>query len=174
MIRRAIQECPGSRLLLREENDDFTRRSNRIIRFRNSIVHIPYQVSQIVKTVRLNHDIQRTCKRILVKNHVPLDVFTHLQSYLYEFDFTHTRLPSRGFSRAVHHLIRIERVRDVPQALAVGKYFDDIRVECTRESLLREFRDALWPFMCQGRVWNIGDARPEFWYLQESFAIGYI
>ena len=176
MLRRAIRECPHAPCaLLRDENDDVTRRTNRLIRFRVSISYIPYHVSHVVKTVRLNHSIRRTCKRILAR-HLPMDVFTHIDEYLYELDFAHKRLPNRGFSRAVHHLIRMERVADVEQALAVGKHFDGLRIGLlveTRESLLREFRNALWPFMCQH--WpGLGPARPELWYLIDSFAIGYI
>jgi len=177
MIRRAIQECPpGPCALLREENDDVTRRANNIIRFRLSIFDLPYQISQVVKTIRLNHDIQRTCKTLLAQKNVPLDVFSHLDEYLYEMDFTHERLPNRGFTRAVHHLIRLERVVHVEKALDVGKYFDGLRIGLpveTREDLLRAFRNALWPFMQQ--QWpGLGAARPELWYLIDSFAIGYI
>ena len=177
MIRRAIQECPPAPCaLLREAHDDVTRRANHIIQFRLSIAHLPYHSAQVVKTIRLNHDIQRTCKHLLARRNVPLDVFSHIDEYLYETVLTHNKLPNRGFTRAVHHLIRLERVALVEQALAVGKYFDGLRIGLpveTREDLLRAFRNDLWPFMRQD--WpGLGAARPELWYLLDSFAIGYI
>jgi len=175
MIRKAIQSCPpGPCPLLRESYDEVTRRENKLLQFRCSIKHLPYEVSFIVKTIRLNHRIQHTCKQILARNQVPIDVFVHIQPFIYELDLEHVRLPPRGFSRAVHHLIRMEKVTDIPQALLIGKQFDQFDHGQNRVgvALLREFRDALWPSMC--RVWNIGDARPELWYLQASFAIGYI
>ena len=177
MIRKAIQSCvPAPSALLREENTDVDRRANRIIRFRASIAYLPYQVSHVVRTVRLNHTIRRTCKCIFARHHLPMDIFSYIDEYLFELDFSHKRLPNRGFSRAVHHLIRLERVADVEQALAVGKHFDSLRIGLmveNREALLREFRADLWPFMHHHMMYQ-WSPRPELWYLIDSFAIGYI
>jgi hypothetical protein len=168
MIRRAIHECPPCAVpLQREEYDVQTARRNKMIRFRHAIANIPYDVSRLVHTIRYNRQQERMCKLVLNHKHLPVDLFQHIDTYLYEIRYSCKRLQNKGFSRAVHHLIHIDRIADVEGALTVGKQFDSTlshrnASSFTMDLLVREFRESLWSYMWPVREGIIGV--PELWY----------
>jgi hypothetical protein len=130
MIRRTILDSmPCIQPLLRSvyDNDEMGKRRNKLIKLRHAIHHIPYEASRIALTLRDNRMRKKLSKRILLKFHIPLELFEHLRDYVYDnnYDFIE-RLPSMGYSRTIHHLIRTECIQpqQVDAALAVGKMFD--------------------------------------------------
>ena len=179
MIRRAIHNSPpGPYPLLREAYDPQSIRKNEIIRFQHAVSFAPTEAAQMVHILRKDQQIKRMCKLLLLRKSIPLDLFEVLYPYFYD-TFTYllssriSRLPHRVFSRTIHHLIRTERVENVPLALEIGKQFDLLvpQREQFNAHIMRDFRNTLW--QCMSRTnWHqlIGNATPEIWYLQGTHA----
>jgi hypothetical protein len=165
MIQRALRQSPPFPTpLQREEYDEQTARRNKTIRFRHAISNVPYEIAQIVHMIQYNKQQERMCKIVLNRKHIPFDLFQHIDTYLYDVHYKKpTRLHPKGFSRAVHHLIHIERISDIDGALTIGKQFDAIlnhrnASNFTKDMLIREFRESLWSYMRSETV------TPEMWY----------
>ena len=169
MIRRAVRispPCPCP--LQREEYDPQSKTRNKMIRFRHAIANTPYEIAQLVHTIRYNRSQERMCKQVLEHKQIPMDLFQHIDTYLYDVHYKKCkRLQNKGFSRAVHHLIHIERIADVDRALYIGKQFDVTLINrnasnFTMDIFIREFRESLWPYMWPTQSLVFG--APELWY----------
>lgn len=175
MIRRTILETPPPPCpLVREAYDDDLIRKNQMIRFQHAISYAPSQAAKIAKVMQHGKWLKQICNLILIQHHLPLDVLESLYGYSYDWvDAYHLPyLPPRIFSRTIHHLIRSERVANLSLALEIGKQFDVRVIDRDKfNSTMREFRDALWQCMTPYN-WTqlIGNATPEIWYLQGTYA----
>ena len=179
MIRRAIRDSPPVPYpLLREAYDPQSIRRNQVILFQHAVSCAPTEAAQMVKILRTDQQMKRMCKLLLLRKCIPLDLFEILYPYFYD-TFTYllssriSRLPHRVFSRTIHHLIRTDRVADIPLALEIGNQFDLLvpNREQFNPHLMRDFRNSLW--QCMSRTnWHqlIGNATPEIWYLQGTHA----
>jgi len=171
MIRRAIDETPPPPCpLLREAYDDTEHRKNQATRFQHALSYLPSHAANIARVVQHGTQLKRTCKLLLLRKHLPMDVLQYLYEYSYDWldAYCVPRLPPRIFSRTIHYLIRSERVANISLALDIGKQFD---VQVVNLQTIREFREALWQCMSQTN-WSqlLGNATPEIWYLQGTYA----
>jgi hypothetical protein len=180
MIRRAIRDTPPlARPLLREAYDEPSIRRNQIILFQHAVSFVPSEAAQMVRILRIDQQMKRVCKLLLLRKCIPLDLFDSLYPYFYD-TVTYSNsvhipsLPHRVFSRTIHHLIRTERVADVPLALEIGKQFDVLDREQFNQNynpIMRDFRKSLWRCMSHANWYQlIGNATPEIWYLQGTYA----
>ena len=127
MIRQAATHSIPPPILLREVYDEEGEQRNNRIKFRHAIHNIPFEASRVARTLRENRMRLHLSKRIFLQCHIPTDVLDHLKDYLYDNHHgSMERLPSKGYSRTVHHLIHTECIAPhlVEVALAVGKRFD--------------------------------------------------
>lgn len=178
-IQTAILESPPRPgPLLRESRNEATKRMNQMVCFQHAISYVPSEAANIVHLIRWSERLKCLCKRILWKYQVPNDLWVYLYECAYSvFDaYRIPQLPPRIFARTIHHLIRSELVADVPLSLEIGKQFDLLAVD--REQFnahytqtMHKFRESLWQCMAP-KNWCqlIGDAMPEVWYLQGTYA----
>lgn len=127
MIRQAIKNTFSFPCLLREAYDEECEIRNNRIKVRHAIHNIPFEASRVARTLQDNRMRKRLSKRIFLQFKIPMDVFDHLKDYLFENNYEFIeRLPHKGYSRTIHHLIRVEYIRPylVDKLLALGKIND--------------------------------------------------
>lgn len=179
MIRRTIRDCPPCPFpLIREAYDEPSIRRNRVITFQHAVSFVPSETAQMVRIIRKDQQMKRMCKLLLLRKYIPLDIFEHIYPYFYDtvtylLSSRLPRLPNRVFSRAIHHLIRLEHVEDIPLALEIGKQFDMIALQSKyfNNHFMNDFLKSLGQCMTQSNWYQlIGNATPEIWYLQGTYA----
>jgi hypothetical protein len=148
MIRRAATNsilCLGPMLRIHE----YDRWNKQILR--HAILTTPYEAIRIVRTGRDIRMRERAIKCILLRNNIPIELFESLKDYLYDYLYDSNldyieRLPTKSFSRAVHHLIRCECVEPKYEktALVIGKQFDDERKYRHFYDDASLFREMIW------------------------------
>lgn len=150
MIRRSIDisiPCYGYPLL-QPVYCEWHERRNQQMKLQNAIRTIPYEMVRIVYTVRENRIREQWTKRILLQNHIPIELFDHFRDYLYVSNRTEVRrLLNKGYSRAIHHLIRAECIEptQVDRALSIGKIHDDRRPFYTVQHFLEQLMTCIAP-----------------------------
>jgi len=132
MIRRSVEISTPCYYppFLHPVQCDWHERQNQRIKLQHAIRTIPYEIMQTVYTIRENRKREQWTKRILLQNHIPIELFDHLRDYIYVCNRTELQwLPTKGYSRAIHHLIRTECIdpTKIERALAMGKIHDNLR-----------------------------------------------
>lgn len=150
MIRRSVEisiPCYGDPMF-HPVYCEWHERLNKQVKLQHAIRTIPYEMVRIVYTVRENQKREQWTKRILLQNHIPIELFDHLHDYLYVSNRTEIpHLTRKGYSRAIHHLIRAECIvqTQLERALSIGRVHDESRQFYTKTHFLDQLTCCITP-----------------------------